>query len=243
MSVYEPSSEEFLPEAAQLSRVPKQQRSIRTINRILDAAAECICEMGYVRSSTMEIAKRAGVSQGAIFRHFATRVDLCVAVAARQMSRYRSLFEGSLQASTDPAAQRRDAMAFVRWAVLSDDSLVLLELADAARSDAELAARYTPLWKELHREILSIAGGLSWPEGIEQEQIEAVVFVALRMWEGWARIKRFGGAEVDDLDGLADRAHQMLLEYLEFYLAQVAARSLDAPPAGSQEPGMSSQPA
>ena len=164
-------------------KAPKQQRSVRTINRILDAAAECICEIGYARSSTMEIAKRAGVSQGAIFRHFATRVDLCAAVAERQMSRYRSLFEGSLSLTEAPAQQRRDGMAFIRWACMSDDSLVLLELADASRSDAELAARYTPLWNALHREISLIAGGLSWPEGLSQQQVATLAGVHIRQYQ------------------------------------------------------------
>lgn len=209
-------------------KAPKQQRSVRTINRILDAAAECICEIGYARSSTMEIAKRAGVSQGAIFRHFATRVDLCAAVAERQMSRYRSLFEGSLSLTEAPAQQRRDGMAFIRWACMSDDSLVLLELADASRSDAELAARYTPLWNALHREISLIAGGLSWPEGLSQQQVDAFVFIALRMWEGWARIRSFGGEQVAEFERVADDAHEALMAYLELYLENLTSPSVVA---------------
>ncbi|SFB27071.1 transcriptional regulator, TetR family [Lentibacillus halodurans] len=47
---------------------------------ILKSAIELISEKGYYNTSTSEIAKRAGVAEGTIFRHYSTKKDLLVAI-------------------------------------------------------------------------------------------------------------------------------------------------------------------
>ena len=49
--------------------------------RIVEAAIDSLVELGYAGSSTIAISQRAGVSQGAIFRHFPTRAALMAVVA------------------------------------------------------------------------------------------------------------------------------------------------------------------
>lgn len=48
--------------------------------KILEAAIELIAEKGYAATSTSEIAKRAGVAEGTIFRHYQTKKDLLMAI-------------------------------------------------------------------------------------------------------------------------------------------------------------------
>ncbi|WP_378941173.1 TetR/AcrR family transcriptional regulator [Mesorhizobium sp. ANAO-SY3R2] len=50
-------------------------------SQILDAAAELFREKGYYTTSTSEIAQKAGVVEGTIFRYFATKRDLLFKVA------------------------------------------------------------------------------------------------------------------------------------------------------------------
>lgn len=50
--------------------------------RILDAALEMFAEQGYAGTATAEIAKKAGVSEAAIFRHYKTKKDLLIGVVA-----------------------------------------------------------------------------------------------------------------------------------------------------------------
>src|SRR3990172_268817 len=50
--------------------------------RILDAALEMFAEQGYSGTATSEIAKKAGVSEAAIFRHYKTKKDLLIGVVA-----------------------------------------------------------------------------------------------------------------------------------------------------------------
>ncbi|MDQ0174820.1 TetR/AcrR family transcriptional regulator [Bacillus chungangensis] len=49
-------------------------------NNIIQAAIEIFSEKGYAASSTSEIAKRAGVAEGTIFRHYKTKKELLVSI-------------------------------------------------------------------------------------------------------------------------------------------------------------------
>lgn len=49
-------------------------------NAIIDAATRLFAEKGYHASPVAEIARRAGVSEGAIFRHFKTKQDLLLEI-------------------------------------------------------------------------------------------------------------------------------------------------------------------
>lgn len=47
---------------------------------ILEAAVELFAQKGYANTSTSEIAKRAGVAEGTIFRHYGTKEKLLLAI-------------------------------------------------------------------------------------------------------------------------------------------------------------------
>ncbi|WP_273850721.1 TetR/AcrR family transcriptional regulator [Guptibacillus spartinae] len=54
--------------------------------RIVKAAVEMFQEKGFSASSTSEIARRAGVAEGTIFRHYRTKKDLLLAIVTPVMS-------------------------------------------------------------------------------------------------------------------------------------------------------------
>ena len=54
---------------------------------ILEAAVEIFSEKGYAASSTSEIAKKAGVAEGTIFRHYKTKKDLLFSIVAPTMTK------------------------------------------------------------------------------------------------------------------------------------------------------------
>jgi AcrR family transcriptional regulator len=70
--------------AATTSRALKRGESANgdgaTRQRVIDATVACILELGFYRSSTNEIARRAGVTWGVIQHYFGTREKLMVAV-------------------------------------------------------------------------------------------------------------------------------------------------------------------
>jgi AcrR family transcriptional regulator len=57
-----------------------QERSEATRRRIVQVARELVAEEGYARLSTTEVMRRAGVSRGGLYHHFAGKADLLAAV-------------------------------------------------------------------------------------------------------------------------------------------------------------------
>lgn len=55
--------------------------------RILRSAVEVFAEKGYSGAATSEIAQRAGVAEGTIFRHYRTKKDLLYSIVAPFMAR------------------------------------------------------------------------------------------------------------------------------------------------------------
>ncbi|GAA4611256.1 TetR/AcrR family transcriptional regulator [Actinoallomurus liliacearum] len=56
-----------------------------TRDRILDAAAGLMRERGIARTTTKEIAKAAGLSEAALYKHFADKTELMLAVLRERM--------------------------------------------------------------------------------------------------------------------------------------------------------------
>ena len=88
--VSQPSSEE-LPVAAQatpLRRQPMQQRSAERVERMLDACASLLDELGYERLTTTLIAERAGVAVGSLYQFFPDKRAVVQALAMRTLEHY-----------------------------------------------------------------------------------------------------------------------------------------------------------
>ncbi|MFD0771710.1 TetR/AcrR family transcriptional regulator [Bacillus sp. CGMCC 1.60114] len=60
--------------------------------RILEAAVDMFSEKGYSATSTSEIAKRAGVAEGTIFRYYKTKKDLLLAVVMPTLTKFAAPF-------------------------------------------------------------------------------------------------------------------------------------------------------
>jgi AcrR family transcriptional regulator len=63
---------------------PRQERAVRTRERILRAAAEVFDEFGFHGGSISRIVRRAGTTMGAVYHHFSSKEDLARAVMAEQ---------------------------------------------------------------------------------------------------------------------------------------------------------------
>ena len=64
------------------AREPQQDRSRATRLRVLEAAVECLADLGWAGSTVAVVAERAGVSRGAAQHHFPTRESLFAAAFA-----------------------------------------------------------------------------------------------------------------------------------------------------------------
>ena len=95
--------------------------------RILQAASEEFKEKGYFRSTMDGIAKRLGISKGAIYRYFASKEKILAALYASAPDNLRSLFLG---ASQDPVLASREV--FDKMATKTNANLFVDFLAEAS---------------------------------------------------------------------------------------------------------------
>ncbi|MGW1007864.1 TetR family transcriptional regulator [Streptomyces sp. NPDC002520] len=74
--------------AGTLRRLPVQKRSAERFERLLDACAELLDEVGYAALTTKEVARRAGVPIGTLYQFFSDREGLIGALAARNLEAF-----------------------------------------------------------------------------------------------------------------------------------------------------------
>lgn len=89
-----------------------------TRSLLLDAAEEVFAEKGFTAASLDDIAQAAGYTKGAIYKHFATKEDLFLAVSDRHWRRYFDNFADVLSAATEVGARELDDVA-ERWRQIS----------------------------------------------------------------------------------------------------------------------------
>ncbi|EGG43701.1 ScbR family autoregulator-binding transcription factor [Streptomyces griseoaurantiacus] len=98
----------------------KQERAVRTRNALIESAAELFTRDGFELASLAGISSRAGVSNGALHFHFASKAALAAAVgraAAERFDRMTSAerplpqYGGSLQALVDASHALLDGLA------------------------------------------------------------------------------------------------------------------------------------
>ncbi len=68
--------------------IPIQQRSIDKKNRIKEAGFAVFCENGYYNTNTKEIAQRAGVSTGILYRYYADKKSILMDVMDGYFNRF-----------------------------------------------------------------------------------------------------------------------------------------------------------
>jgi AcrR family transcriptional regulator len=125
-------------------RRTQAERSAETIASLVDATIATIAELGFHQATTAAISARAGVSPGALFHHFESRIDLVLTALQRmteqRISRYVEFAEHVSRGGNDPMGLLRMVGRLAR----DDVATVWAEITVAARTDAELRARVGP---------------------------------------------------------------------------------------------------
>jgi AcrR family transcriptional regulator len=128
------------PVARPSRRRKLQERSIATRTALLDAALDSLVELGYAATTTLETARRAGVSRGAQQHHFPSRTELLTAAVERLLERRLAEFRHAF-AALDPTRDPLDSVIDLLWQMFQGPAFVAwLELWVAARTDPTLAA-------------------------------------------------------------------------------------------------------
>lgn len=89
---------------------PEGKRTFVDIARraqLIECAIDAIDDVGYQKASLAEIARRAGITKGAIFYHFANRDELIEAVFGHVVTAGTDLIMSRVRAAQTPRAQLR----------------------------------------------------------------------------------------------------------------------------------------
>lgn len=78
---------------------PQQQRGEETRTRIMEVAEESFARQGYDATGIAEICRRAGVSKGAFYHHFASKQELFLALLDAWLARLDAQLESVRQES------------------------------------------------------------------------------------------------------------------------------------------------
>lgn len=113
-----PEPERPRPLAGQdLPPEPRQDRSRRTQEAVVEAALGLFAEHGYDGTSMADIAARAGIAVGAVYRHYRTKRQLLLVLVDRMIGELAEI-ELVMPAGTDPRA----AVAETLWTALATDA-------------------------------------------------------------------------------------------------------------------------
>ena len=147
------------PKAPGVRRRPRQERSVATVDAILEAAAELFCRVGYDRASTNKISERAGVSIGSLYQYFANK-------------------EAILAALLDDHQQAVHRVVGEAMAVVADPSVPIADgLTSLMRRLVDLHADNPELNRVLTEEVPHLAHGPSDRDEIEHyaERVESIL--------------------------------------------------------------------
>jgi AcrR family transcriptional regulator len=126
-------------------RRTQAERSAATRRKLERAAIVSLAQRGYAGASTTEIARRAGLSQGALFRHYASKADLLAAAADRVYAEMRAAYRRAFSAQQAEGGTR--SAIRILWDLFRRPEMrASYELAIAARTDPSLRRALEPVF-------------------------------------------------------------------------------------------------
>lgn len=170
------------------TRRSQAERREETITRLLDATESVIASVGYAHTTVAAICDEAGLSQGALFRHFPNRRALLVATADRVAARQTDEFAQEFS-DVDPSRYTvYAALLALRHLVRSPSNQVWHELIGAARTDADLRAELGPALRDYRRRTAIAAKAFAGD--LYTEEYQAVLRIIVNYLNGEAVVAR-----------------------------------------------------
>ena len=173
------------PMNAAAKRMTQQERSAHTQHKILQATIDCLVEYGYGGLTTNLVCRRAGCSQGAIFKHFPTKAAL-VSSAVNELygelvEQYRQMF----RSIPDDKDRLRESLHKL-WDLFQQPRLlVVYDLHTAARTDPELRQFMGPKEKAHRASIRELAAEL-YPEASDSPLFNGAIDILINAIQGAA---------------------------------------------------------
>jgi AcrR family transcriptional regulator len=167
----------------------QQQRREETVGRLLEACIDTIIEVGYARTSAAVITKRAGVSVGALFRHFETMGDFMAATASEVLRRQLETFTKQVAEIPADRPALEMALAILRDITSGSTNAVLYELMVAARTDEKLRVTLQHELGQYRAKIFDAARAMPGTDSIPQDTLPVLVALLTNVFDGAAIVE------------------------------------------------------
>ncbi|MEQ6179642.1 TetR/AcrR family transcriptional regulator [Mycobacterium tuberculosis] len=167
----------------------QQQRREETVARLLQASIDTIIEVGYARASAAVITKRAGVSVGALFRHFETMGDFMAATAYEVLRRQLETFTKQVAEIPADRPALPAALTILRDITAGSTNAVLYELMVAARTDEKLKETLQNVLGQYSAKIHAAARALPGAESFSEETFPVIVALMTNVFDGAAIVR------------------------------------------------------
>jgi AcrR family transcriptional regulator len=144
--------------------------------RLLDAAVECLIELGVAGTTTLAVQRRAGTSRGALLHHFPTHADLLAASVAELVKRNEQAVTASRAGHAGPHDPLRMAVNALAFAGRQPSYLAELELWAVSRTDRPLKQAMIAAERAAKREIERVSADLfaKWADAEAYEDAVAL---------------------------------------------------------------------
>lgn len=182
------------------ARRTQAERSATTQLALLEATVACLVELGYARTSTAEVVRRAGVSHGALVHHYRTKDDLVLAALGHlldaRLTAYRAAFE-QLRPGDRSVASGIDLL----WTQCFGGStpIAWLELVVAARTNPPLQERLREQERRFWEEALATFGSFYPDAAADPALAEVGLRLTFSILDGLL-MGRLNGVPEPDLD-------------------------------------------
>jgi AcrR family transcriptional regulator len=155
-------------------RRTQNERRSATRAALLEATLACLSELGFAHTTTTEVTRRAGVSQGALFKHFPSKSALLAAAAEELFATLFERFGAAFAADVD----RDDPIVIALrrlWDVFCHPTLrAVWALYAEAPADPDLLATLRPV-VERHVTQLTAFAELLFPELAARPELRALL--------------------------------------------------------------------
>jgi len=161
------------------------ERRETTRTALLEAAASCLVDTGVAGFTTAEVGRRAGLSNGALFRHFPTRNVLLAAAIEHVFDRLRAHYEQAFR-DLPTVSRTMPRLLAMLWEVMDDPALAAaFDVYTSARTDAWLQAAIEPVVTE-HVERLAELGRelLGEVPGVDERVADSAVSLSILSMQG-----------------------------------------------------------
>ena len=128
--------------------------------RLLDAAVECLIELGVAGTTTLAVQRRAGTSRGALLHHFPSHADLLSASVAELVKRNEAAVTASRAGNSGPHDALLTAVNALAFAGRQPSYLAELELWAVSRTDRPLKQALIAAERAAKREIDRVSADL-----------------------------------------------------------------------------------